>query len=692
MFNTFFTGLLWGLSFFYISGVPSHYYYILFGLNIGITSAGLLSLGVIPRIFYAFATPLMGLSMLWMFTQNDSVHTFVGLMTALGIIYYFTFVNRYANKFKQVYKDKEIIQNHLTELTKIQQANTVLKERTELALQGSGTAILDWNYIHKTSYISPNWKDMLGFKDNELDNTYATWRLRVHPADLRSALKELKHTKDNKEPFFNNTHRLRHRDGHYLWILGKAHLTYTSDGILSRIIGTHVDITQEKTAQDSLLKEKEKLRHQAYHDALTGLPNRLLFTDKLGQILIKAKRYKTKIALLFIDLDHFKEINDSLGHNIGDQVLQHVTSRLLSTIKSEDSIARFGGDEFTIVLEDLAQGKDASLLAKKILYLLSKAIHIETHELYISSSIGISLFPQDGDVSADLLKYADSAMYKAKEEGRNNFQFYTPEMTKLALERVIMETSLREAIQNEDFLVYYQAQVDGTKNKIIGMEALVRWNHQTMGIVSPDNFIPLAESTGLIIEIDRYVMRTAMTQMAAWYKQGLNPGILAMNLTVRQLQDKNFIKIFKALMDETRCKAEWIELEITEGQIMHNPDEAIKILNNISDMGIEIAIDDFGTGYSSLSYLKKLPINKLKIDQSFVRNLPDDEEDVVIAKAVIALAQSLNLHIIAEGVETKAQKDFIIANGCPNIQGYFYSKPIPAGEFEQLLHKGVQKT
>jgi len=459
-----------------------------------------------------------------------------------------------------------------------------------------------------------------------------------------------------------------------------------SDGTMSKMEVIR-NITEQKRVQQNLLEQQQMLHHQAHHDALTELPNRILFNDRLEQAIEKAKRNDKITALFFIDLDHFKEINDSLGHEIGDRVLKIVSDKLKDTIRHEDTLARLGGDEFTVIMENLSQGQDASLLAKKILEVLSNPIVVDGNKLYISSSIGISLYPDDGKSTQDLLKYADSAMYKAKAEGRNNFQFYSAEMTELAFERVVMETSLRVALENQEFVVYYQPQVDGRVNKIIGMEALVRWQHPTMGMVSPAKFIPLAESTGLIVELDRFVMKTAMTQMAEWYKKGLNPGVLAMNLAVKQLQRKDFIDIFKTFMEETGCKSEWLELEVTESQIMTNPENAIKILNKISDIGIELAVDDFGTGYSSLAYLKKLPIDKLKIDQSFVRNLPNAEDDIAIAKAVIALAKSLNLRIIAEGVETKEQKDFLIQNGCVNIQGYYYSKPVSADKLEVLLLK-----
>jgi diguanylate cyclase (GGDEF)-like protein len=470
-------------------------------------------------------------------------------------------------------------------------------------------------------------------------------------------------------------------------LTSKIALKNTNEDIIG-VLGSYMDITKQRKIEDELREQKVILSHQAQHDALTGLPNRVLFNDRLEQAIEKAKRNNSKVALLFIDLDHFKEINDSLGHDIGDEILKEVTHRLRGTIRDEDTVARLGGDEFTVILEDLNQGQDASSIAAKLLESLAKSMHINDNVLYVSSSIGISIYPDDGVSAKDLLKFADSAMYKAKDDGRNNFQYYNASMTELAFERVVMETSLRAALKNNEFIVYYQPQVNGATDKLIGMEALVRWQHPTMGLVAPDKFIPLAESTGLIVELDRYVMKRAMMQISQWYEQGLNPGVLAMNLAIKQFQRQDFIPMFKELMQETNCQAEWLELEVTEGKIMTHPEESIKILNEISDLGIELAVDDFGTGYSSLAYLKRLPIDKLKIDQAFIRDLPDDEEDAVITKAVIALSKSLNLKVIAEGVETKEQRDFLVENGCKKIQGYFYSKPIPADELELILRNG----
>lgn len=438
-----------------------------------------------------------------------------------------------------------------------------------------------------------------------------------------------------------------------------------------------------------LRAQKNILDYQAHHDALTGLPNRVLFNDRLEQAVEKAKRQENEFALFFIDLDRFKQINDSLGHEFGDKVLKVISKKLQSVVRRDDSISRLGGDEFTILVEDLKREIDVSTLARKILSTLSEPIIIDDHTLYVTTSIGISIFPNDDTDPSNLLKYADAAMYKAKEEGRNNFQYYSQEMTELALRRVVLETKIRKAIENEEFVVYYQPQINGKTDEIIGMEALVRWKHPVDGLIYPDSFIQLAQETGLILQIDRLVMKMAMKQMSEWYAKGLNPGMLALNLAMKQLQEDACISKLGALLKESGCKPEWLELEVTEGEIMKNPKNAIEVLNKISDMGIELAVDDFGTGYSSLSYLKRLPIDKLKIDKSFVDGLPDDEEDASIAKAIIALAHSLKLGVIAEGVETKEQRDFLIQNGCSNIQGYYYSRALPAEEMEEILKKGI---
>ena len=447
------------------------------------------------------------------------------------------------------------------------------------------------------------------------------------------------------------------------------------------------DTNISETIENELLlqKKSEQLQHQAHHDNLTGLPNRTLFKDRLSQTIISSNRHEKEFALLFIDLDKFKTINDSLGHNIGDKVLIEAALRLRKCVRDEDTIARLGGDEFTIILQGIKSIQDISNISEKIINEMREPIVIKAHTLYISASIGISLFPKDAKSSDELIKYADTAMYKAKEDGRDTYQYYASQMTAYAFEKVVMDTSLRVAIKEEQFIVYYQPQIDVKTEKIIGMEALVRWRHPTLGLVPPGKFIPLAEESGLIIDIDKQVRRDAMKQFALWYKEGLNPGKLSVNLAMKQLNEKDFLAQLSNIMQELGFNSDWLELEVTEGQVMNNPELSIEKLKTIHAKGIDLAIDDFGTGYSSLSYLKKLPLTKLKIDQSFIRDIPKDEDDIAITKAIIALGKSLKLKLIAEGVEDENQKQFLIDNDCDFIQGYLYSKPIQADAMTQLL-------
>jgi len=443
------------------------------------------------------------------------------------------------------------------------------------------------------------------------------------------------------------------------------------------------DISEKKKAQEKLIEQKNILHYQAHHDALTGLPNRTLFNDRLEHGIARAKRHKTMLALLFVDLDHFKQINDSLGHHIGDRVLKVVAERLRAKIRKEDTLSRLGGDEFTLILEEIHKVQDIQKLAEKIEKVITQPMHIEGHTLYISGSIGISIYPQDDEKPQNLIKYADAAMYRAKDEGRNNYQFYSKEMTTLAFQRLVMESNMRQALDNREFKLYYQPQFDTRNGKMVGLEALIRWEHPTLGLLLPDKFIPLAEESDLIVEIDRWVMQTAMEQMAVWYKQGYSPGHLGLNLAMRQLGSHDFMKMLKHCMKKTAFKPVWLELEVTESQVMQKPDESIEKLQALNDIGIKIAIDDFGTGYSSLAYLKRLPVSKLKIDQSFIRELPYNKEDVAIVNAIIALANSLDIGIIAEGVESEEQREFLIANHCYVMQGYYYCRPVIAEEIEK---------
>ncbi len=448
------------------------------------------------------------------------------------------------------------------------------------------------------------------------------------------------------------------------------------------------DMTYDIEIEERLKKQEDITQYQAHHDSLTGLSNRTLFIDRLGQSIKKAHRSESKVAVLFIDLDNFKEINDSFGHSFGDEVLKAVTRRLLAIIRRTDTLARIGGDEFAMIIDDDLKASEVIIdIVHGMMQIMREPFVIKRHSLYMTLSIGISLYPEDGAVADILLKNADAAMHRSKEEGRNTYQFYTEDMTEKAFERIVMETSLREALDAEEFIIHYQPQINAETDRLIGMEALVRWEHKSMGLISPERFIHLAEETGLIVDLDRQVMRAAMRQVSTWYAEGLKPGILALNLAMKQLQQDDFIPMLEAMLHETGCEAKWLELEVTEGKIMKRPEQAVETLRKISALGILLAIDDFGTGYSSLAYLKRLPIDKLKIDRSFLIDVPHDEDDVAIVRAVIALAKSMNMSLIAEGVETTQQRDFLLQNGCSDIQGYLYARPMTAEKMTILLRE-----
>jgi diguanylate cyclase (GGDEF)-like protein len=450
-----------------------------------------------------------------------------------------------------------------------------------------------------------------------------------------------------------------------------------------QLISTNKDLEREiserKRAEDDLL-------HLAHHDPLTELPNRLLFIDRLEQSISKARRMGEQIAVLFIDLDRFKKINDSLGHTVGDELLRRVAQRFQSSIRNEDTVSRLGGDEFTVIMESLHKPQHATVTAQKLIEAMEEPFVIQGHEFFITTSIGISLYPQDGAIAEELLRNADSAMYRAKDEGRNTFQFYTSDMTEQAFERILMETNLLRAIEKKELVVYYQPQISLKTREIIGLEALIRWNHPELGLVSPARFIPLAEDNGLILPIGEYVLSTACRQLAEWERLGIRPGRVSVNLSGKQLQKKGLLDMISKALEDCSCQPEWLELEVTEGFVMEDPEHSIPVLQSIRDLGIELAIDDFGTGYSSLAYLKRLPITKLKIDQSFVRDIPDDPEDEAIARAILALGYSLNLKVIAEGVENAAQEAFLLNEGCVEAQGFFYAAPLPVEEIDQLLN------
>jgi len=439
------------------------------------------------------------------------------------------------------------------------------------------------------------------------------------------------------------------------------------------------DITERK-------QNEERMRHIAQHDALTGLPNRLALLMRLAQLLPEARRHQWSIAIMFIDLDRFKIINDTLGHLVGDELLREVACRLSAVVRETDFVARLGGDEFVIVLPAISSPADAAIIGGKIIAKLSTAIEAEGHELHTSPSIGISLFPDDGPDGDTILKNADTAMYHAKAAGRNNYQFFAEDMNRVTAERLDIERKLRHALTRNELTLCFQPQFSADGQRPTGVEALVRWHHPTDGLISPDRFIPVAEETGIIVEIGEWVLRHACLEMKRWLDAGIAPMRIAVNVSARQLRRRDFCETVAGALAESSLPPELLELEITESSVMENPEEAIVILERIGRMGVTLAIDDFGTGYSSLAYLKLFPIDHLKIDRSFVADIEHDLNDRAIAFGTIALAHSLGLNVIAEGVETEDQLELLRSNGCDEIQGYLFSKPLNGAAAFAFLH------
>jgi diguanylate cyclase (GGDEF)-like protein len=434
------------------------------------------------------------------------------------------------------------------------------------------------------------------------------------------------------------------------------------------------------------------ISHSAQHDFLTGLPNRALVNDRITQAIALARRHNTRFAVLFLDLDHLKHINDSLGHVIGDKLLQSVGKRLLSCVRGSDTLSRQGGDEFVVLLSEIAQAKDAALCAQKMLTILQAPHFIGHHRLGVSASIGISVYPDDGLDAETLIKTADTAMYQAKEHGRNNYKFFEQEMNIRAVERQSIEESLRGALERQEFMLHYQPKINLETGAITGAEALLRWLHPERGLIPSLRFVPVAEDSGLILPIGRWVLREACQQARAWQDAGLPPLPVAVNISAVEFRDQNFLESVRSILKETCLEPRCLELELTESVLMQHAEATASVLQALKFMGVQLAVDDFGTGYSSLSYLRRFPIDALKIDQSFVRDITSNPDDATIVSAVINMGRSLKQRVIAEGVETREQFAFLQAQHCGEGQGYYFSRPVLAGQFAKLLETGISTT
>ena len=424
----------------------------------------------------------------------------------------------------------------------------------------------------------------------------------------------------------------------------------------------------------------------AHHDGLTGLANRTYFTEYLELGLQAAERKKSSLAVLFLDLDQFKSVNDTLGHRVGDQLLEAVANRMKAVIRDNDVLSRISGDEFVFLLQDIQNEQDIQIATERVMGAFAEPFSIEDNMLKLTASIGISVYPRDTENAQQLMQHADAAMYNAKEEGRNTYRFFTSEMSKAVAEDAVIGSALAMALGNEELGVHYQPQIDLNEGNVVGLEALVRWNNPRLGQVPPDRFIPVAEQRGLMVEIGNFVLRTACRQGQSWRDAGIGPFKIAVNVSGLQFQSVRYLADLQAILDETGFPPEWLELELTESILMKRTEALVSLLNALSGMGIGIAIDDFGTGYSSLSYLSKLPVDKLKVDKQFVRDVLDDENDAALAASIIAMGRALDIDVVAEGVETTQQAEFLRAHGCKLVQGYLYGRPMPADDLAEHLH------
>jgi diguanylate cyclase (GGDEF)-like protein/PAS domain S-box-containing protein len=451
------------------------------------------------------------------------------------------------------------------------------------------------------------------------------------------------------------------------------------------------DVSARKRAEaerNHLLRERAlyaEISRLARQDALTGLPNRMLLSDHLATAIASSRRHGSKLGVVFLDLDRFKHVNDSLGHGAGDGLLQSVAGRLKASVRRTDTVSRQGGDEFVILLSDVRQHEDLEHTALKIMAAISAPHRVAGHELHVTASLGIAVYPDDGGDAETLVKHADTAMYHAKDHGRDNYQFFTPEMNAHVVERRTIEGSLRQALNRREFLLHYQPKIDLATGAMSGAEALIRWRHPERGLVSPQAFVPIAEESGLIVPIGKWVLREACRQARAWQDAGLRPVPVAVNISAIEFRSKGFVDGVRRILEETRLDPRMLEMELTESVLMHSVASTAEVLRELKAMGVRLAVDDFGTGYSSLSYLMQFPIDALKVDRSFVREIAAESDTSPIITAVIAMGRSLNQRVIAEGVETEGQLAFLQSQHCEEGQGFHFSRPLPAEQFAGLL-------
>lgn len=556
------------------------------------------------------------------------------------------------------------------------------KERAQVTLDSIGDAVISADAEGRITFLNLMAERLTGWPEPEASGQQMDEVFRIVDATTRETLPNPMEEaiELNRVGHLPGNCILIRRDGHEIFIEDSAAPIHNRAGGITGSVIVFRDVSMARALA-------EETMYASQHDFLTGLPNRLLLNDRLGQAIALANRRASDAAVLFMDLDGFKHVNDSLGHVVGDKLLQSIAKRLTEQIRTPDTVSRQGGDEFVVLLQDIKTEEDVVIAAKRIIQAVSQVHSIGEHELHITASIGISLYPEDGLNAETLMKHADTAMYEAKDLGRKRFKFFKPAMNIRAVERQTMEKDLRQALVKKEFTLYYQPKIDVLTEAIVGAEALLRWTHPERGPVSPVKFISVAEDTGLILPIGAWVLREACGQAKAWLDQGLRAIPMSINVSGVQLQDATFLHEVLAMLGETGLAPGLLELELTESVLMHLPEHGQSALQHLRNLGVTVSIDDFGTGYSSLSYLKRLPVDTLKIDQSFLHQMNGSPECTAIAIAIIRMGRSLNLRVIAEGVESAEDLAFLKAHDCDEAQGFYFSKPVPAEQFADLLRK-----
>jgi diguanylate cyclase (GGDEF)-like protein/PAS domain S-box-containing protein len=558
------------------------------------------------------------------------------------------------------------------------------KERAQVTLNSIGDAVMSTDISGKVTYLNVIAEGLTGWSKEEAVGHPLEEVFRIVDGTTRERAENPMSLaiRENKTVVLTPNCVLLRRDGVEAAIEDSAAPIHDRRGAVTGAVMVFHDVS---VARAMTLK----MSYLAQHDALTNLPNRVLLNDRLIEATALSSRHKRKLAVLFLDIDRFKQINDSLGHIVGDRLLQSVARRLCACVRSSDTVSRQGGDEFVILLWEVRHAEDAALTADKILQSLRQPHLIDEHEIHITGSVGIVTFPDDGTDAEALMKNADFAMYHAKETGRDNYQFFKSDMNVSALERQSLERDLRHAIERNELFLHYQPKIELLTGAIVGAEALVRWQHPERGLVPPDQFIPVAEECGVIVPIGRWVLSEACRQARAWQMEGLAPMCIAINVSSVELRSPGYASAVRAILAETGLEPRQLELELTETFLMQDSNSTAEVLKELKDIGVLLALDDFGTGYASLTHLKRFPIDTLKIDRSFVRDLTTDADDAGIVTAVIGMGKNLHMPVVAEGVETPEQLEFLQEHNCPQGQGFYFSRPVPAVEFGQLLERGV---